>query len=53
MENSQVEELGVSQQVSDSKYDTNFETYRLLQMERGATKTMVEAAEQYNNLMFF
>jgi hypothetical protein len=39
VENSQVEELSVSQQVSYSKYGTNFETHRLLLMERGEAET--------------
>ena len=45
MENSQVEELGVSQQVPDSNYGTNFEKHTLIQMERGEAETLVEAVE--------
>jgi len=40
-----VEELGVSQQVSDSKYGANFETRRLLLKVRGEAETLVEAVE--------
>lgn len=40
-----MEKLGVSQQVSDSKYGTNVETHRLLIMAIGEAATLVEAVE--------